>query len=239
MKVRMAQVFAAGGVFGLGLLWALGIAEATLSISSVVGGAPTGVGYVNFTALPLGSTGGISGDINVSFTGDAQAVQGAAAGLYAPPFLSNSNGVLFGDPTIAGPDTTTYLTTGLATVTLTFPVPEQYFGLLWGSVDSYNSLSFFDATNQVVGAITGLDVTAVANGNQGASGTFYVNINSTLAFTKVVATSSIHSFEFDNVAFNPTPVTIPEPAACTLFSVGLLGLACMRRKLCRSRTRAM
>jgi hypothetical protein len=36
-----------------------------------------------------------------------------------------------------------------------------------------------------------------------------VNINSTLGFDSVVATSSQYAFEFDNVAYSATPV--PEP----------------------------
>ena len=66
-------------------------------------------------------------------------------------------------------------------------------------------------------------MTASANGDQGAAGTFYVNINSTLSFTTVVATSSQYAFEFDNVAFNATSV-VPEPATIFLFGAGLLGL---------------
>ena len=49
---------------------------------------------------------------------------------------------------INGPDTTTYLTTGIGSVTLTLPGPEKYFGLLWGSVDTYNTLSFYRCLEQ-------------------------------------------------------------------------------------------
>src|SRR5882757_7129869 len=115
-------------------------ASASLVINSSVGGAPTGVNYVNFDNLPLGSAGGISGGIGVSFTsGDGRAVQGAASGLYAAPFLSGGNGSLFGNPA-NGADTTTYLSTGIGSITLTLPSFAKYFGLLWGSVDSYNTL---------------------------------------------------------------------------------------------------
>ena len=84
---------------------------ATLTVTSSVGGAPTGISYVNFDNLTLGSGGGTSGGVTVSMSPDGQAVQGPASGLYAPPVLSNNNGVLFGDNT-NGPDATTYLTSG-------------------------------------------------------------------------------------------------------------------------------
>ncbi len=59
-----------------------------------------------------------------------QAAQGSLTDVYAAPYLSNGNGTPFGDP-LNGPDTTTYLTTGVGSVKLTLPGPEMYFGLLW------------------------------------------------------------------------------------------------------------
>lgn len=59
----------------------------------------------------------------------------------------------------------------------------------------------------------------------GGNGTLYVNIDSKLAFDRAVFTST--SFEFDNLAFNPTAV--PEPASLALFGAGLLGLGFTRR----------
>ena len=106
----------------------------------------------------------------------------------------------------------------------------MYVGLLWGSVDSYNTLSLYNGST-LVGAVTGTDVTSNANGDQGELGTFYVNINSSESFNKVVATSSAYAFEFDNVAYNPTAV--PEPSTFMLAIIGGLGALTyrqMRRK---------
>ena len=195
------------------------VARAGLIVSASAGGAPTGESYANFDNLPLGAAGGVSNGITVSFTGDGQAVQGSQPDVYAAPYLSGGNGTPFGDPN-NGPDATTYLTTGVGSVTLTMPGEEKYLGLLWGSVDAYNTLSFYDGST-LLGSVTGIDVTSNANGDQGQFGTFYVNFTSTESFDKVVATSTSYAFEFDNVAFNPSAV--PEPSSFILALQAALG----------------
>lgn len=217
------------------LIGAAGSASASLILNSSVGGAPTGVNYANFDNLPLGTGGGTSGGIGVSFTGgDSRAVQGAASGLYAAPFLSGGNGALFGNPG-NGADTTTYLSTGIGSIKLSLPGLEKYFGLLWGSVDSYNSLQLYSGA-LLVGTVTGTDVTASANGDQGALGTFYVNVNSDVAFDSVKLSSSQYAFEFDNVAYNTASRAVPEPGTIALFGAGLLGLAWLGRRKARNIT---
>lgn len=222
------------------LTFAAAPAEAGVLIqSSMVGGAPTGVAYATFNSLALGGTGGSvmasnGQSIQVNFLGDAQAVQGASGGVYAAPFLSNGNGGAFGTPD--GADASTYLTSGSRTafansgVELVFSGAMTYLGLLWGSVDNYNSLDFYGADG-LIGTITGSQVWNNANGDQGAQGTFYVNIVSDTAFTRVVARSDGYAFEFDNVAFNATN-PVPEPLTLSLMGLGLLalGFAARRRR---------
>ncbi len=221
----------AAGVLTAACTVAAQSANASLIVNALVGGAPSGANYANFDNLPLGSAGGMSGGIGVSFTtGDGQVVTGAAASLYAAPYISNSNGAPFGDATVSGPDATQYLSTGIGSVTLTLPGTESYFGLLWGSVDSYNSLQFYSGAT-LVGTVTGTDVVAGANGDQGVNGTYYVNILSTLGFDRVVALSTSYAFEFDNVAFNPTDPNnpVPEPLTLGLLGLGILGLGAVRK----------
>jgi hypothetical protein len=222
------------GLFG-GVVLALstvGQADAAL-IQSTIGGVPTaGVTYANFDALPLGSAGGIDSGITVSFNPDGQTVVGTVSGQYAAPFLSGGNGTLFGNPA-NGADTTRYLSTGVGGVNLLFPTDQTYVGLLWGSVDNYNTLQFYQGAT-LLASYTGLDVTALANGDQGASGTFYVNIFLDAAFNRIVASSSQYAFEFDNVAYGQLSL-VPEPATLALFGTGLLVFGAMRRRR-RSKT---
>lgn len=229
-----------------------GISQAALIVSGSVGGAPDGVVLDNLDWLGLGSGGGISpqSGVGINFFGSAQAVQGSVAGQYAAPFLSGSNGAGFGNPIGTdqpnGADATTYLSSG-STGSQTgsrveILLPDNggdgylYLGLLWGSVDAYNTLSLFDGLD-LVGVLTGADVMDSPNGDQGVNGTLYVNILTDLAFDRIVAESSQFAFEIDNIAFNRTappgddvPESVPEPATVFLLGAGLLGLGYARRR---------
>jgi len=225
-----------------GALVACHVANATLTWSGSVGGAPTGVNLVNFDDLTPGTVNNVlasgpNGSVTVTTTPDAMAVQGTTE-KYAAPYLSGGNGTGFGNGD--GPDATTYLTSGMnsgsypnAKVTLTFGSLQQYFGLLWGSVDSYNTLSFYNG-NTLVGTLTGSQVLASPTGDQGVNGTVYVNINSTLPFDTVVATSSQYAFEFDNVAYNTT--TVPEPTTMIAGALLLLPFGASTLRILRKRT---
>lgn len=220
----------------LALGLASGLFADTLVVSAVNGGAATGSSQLNFDNLTLGNGSPQSADshVTVTFTGSAGAVIGASSGLYAPPVLSGGNGLGFGSPDqLDGVDATTYLTSGKnSELTFGFDSLQKYFGLLWGSVDNYNTLSFYNGVT-LVGSITGTDITANANGNQGASGTYYVNINDTLGagFDSVVATSTQYAFEIDNVAYDSRSHVPDSGATVALVGAALVGLAALRRKL--------
>ena len=216
-----------------------------LTWTSVLGGAPSGAIRTNFDDLVVGGASGqvTSTDITVVFTGTAGIVQGASSGVFAPPSLSGGNGQGFGPGggnQANGANATPYLTSGStrsvagSALTLLLPFEADYFGLLWGSVDTFNTLSFFDGTT-LVGTIRGSQVSALPNGDQGPGGTRYVNVTSTVAFDRVVASSTSFAFEIDNVAFREVGTTtnaipVPEPGSLALLGAGLLGLGLARRR---------
>lgn len=212
-------------------------AHASLIAIGAVGGAPLNTTKENFDALALGTAGGkLKSGVTVSFSPDGKTVQGARTNIFAAPYLSGLNGNGFGNPGVPGPDSTPYLTTGStnafpgAKVSITFPRLEAYLGLLWGSIDSYNTLSFYNG-EKLVGSLTGSNVKIPANGNRGLGGTEYVNITSTLPFDRIVASSTNYAFEFDNLAFSKSAnVLVPEPTNIALIGLGLAGLVTARRR---------
>lgn len=238
MLDRAIRFYAGVVAFAFGAAMVSSASMAATTLSASVGGVPVGAGiYESFDSLA--TTGGLSArGIAVTFsgTGVGTATLPYVPGRYVAPFISSGNGASFGNPQANGPDQTQYLTTGIGQVTLQLDKYHQYFGLLWGSVDDYNTLSFYDGTTLLF-KFTGLDVDSMANGNQGATGTHYVNINSDTPFNRVIASSTRYGFEFDNVALavNPpdlmsiSPVPEPETYAMLLAGLAMVGGMARRR----------
>lgn len=152
---------------------------------------------------------------------------------HIPPYFSGSTAAFFGEPvyasgTYAGHDASQYIAVGTGSATLTFPTPEHYFGLLWGSIGG-DSLTFYDTANNVIGTVSGSDVPGAPLDNlDNPNDTLYVNIASTTAFSKVVATTT-QTFEFDDLAYAQV---VPEPSEVILLGMGLCGIGlAFRRKL--------
>jgi hypothetical protein len=198
--------------------------------SGSVEGAPTGANKWNLDEAP-------PAPLTYLAVAGADIVSGRKSGRYAPPFLSGGNGMGFGLGGTDQPDganSTKYGTSGstraksAAKFTINFGSSQQYLGLLWGSIDPFNKISFFNGADSV-GTLTRLNISASANGNQGLMGTQYVNINSTFAFDRVAFTSSSFGFEFDNIAWSRSRQDVPEPGSLALWGLGLAGLAAVAR----------
>lgn len=217
----------------LAFLVTAGLRADTFSLTAINGGAPTGTTLINFDSFALGNSSQSEGILSVSFSGPAKVVNGSVTNQYAAPFLSGGNGAGFGPGGTNQPDgqdTTNYLTSGIGSITFSFTSAQKYIGFLWGSVDTFNSLEFWHA-GSLVGSFTGTDVTASANGNQGASGTYYVNINDLSgSFDTVIAKSTTNAFEIDNVSYDARQHVPDNGATLALLGVALAGLALLRRK---------
>jgi PEP-CTERM motif len=150
--------------------------------------------------------------------------------IASPPNVAN----IYAAP--AG-DKTKYLTVapigdsrGTTPVTAKFAKALNYFGLYWGSVDTYNSISFKSA-GSLIKTFTGLEIAPPANGNQSSAVTNkYVNFfaGAGESFDEVVFSSTGNAFESDNHAYR----AVPEPASIVgLLAVGALGVGLRKRKL--------
>jgi hypothetical protein len=148
------------------------------------------------------------GGITVTFDTGAYLAEGTT-GSYAAPFLNQSD----------APDTNAYLAAEPnANITIQYQSSQNDFKLLWGSVDSYNTLQFYNGTSLVT-SFAGSDVIAAADGNQGYGGSRYVNVGFTgETFNKVVAISNgSPAFEFNIAA-------VPEPATWAMLLIGFFGV---------------
>lgn len=151
-------------------------------------------------------------------------ISGASWALNNAVITSGSVPGLWAKP--SGDDTLYANVFGGGSITLSLSTPGRMLSLLWGSVDTYNTIQFFDAANVLLGSFTGLDVLPPANGNQGAAGTLLAYFTSSTPFSKVVFSSSGNSFEFDNVSVATTPI----PAALPMFGAALAGLGALARR---------
>lgn len=150
-------------------------------------------------------------------SGDFQIVLGSASGLYAQPAGTNTEYLTVPNPISSG------------SATFTLGTESDYFGLYWGSIDAYNSISFY-LDGSLISTYSGSDLVGqFANGNQvNFSSNRYINFDfGNAKFDTVKLTSTSFAFESDNHAFRNL-ATVPEPSTLLLVLGGLLSLAGVR-----------
>jgi hypothetical protein len=207
-----------GAVVALGLSTAANAASITILPPGDLGppaGYGSGATFDTVSAQPYGSTAPSGSFLNggASFSGSGVVMNNggqSSLGLYATPFG----------------DSTNYLAVlGGGSEEIAFSALKSSFGLYWGSVDTYNSLTFYNG-NTAVATISGADVAPpmTANGGQtDYASNGYVLISALPQFDRVVAASSSNSFEFDNVVAGGASA-VPEPSTWAMLLLGFAGL---------------
>lgn len=185
-----------------------------ISVSASAAGQTTstvaGVTTVDFNA---GNCAGYA-----SCTGDFALVSGSVSGKYAQPFGTNSTFL-----SVPNPSDSTH------TAIMSLGLQADYFGLFWGSIDAYNTISFFSSGVQIA-SFTGSQLPSLtASGNQTEwSSNRYLNFDfGTSSFDTVKFISSNFAFESDNHAYRNA--SVPEPMNMALMGLGLFGLVVARR----------
>ena len=165
-----------------------------------------------------------------TWTGSYQIVSGSVSGKYSAP--GGVDGINKDDTdyiTVPAPNTG-----GSGSVTATnLGGVYNYFGLWWGSIDDYNTFTFFKGGSEVL-SFTGTDVTAdyTDDGDQLDTGSnHYVNFLGLPDFDSFAMSSSQFAFEADNIAIGYNPSRIPEPMTLLLLGFGLVGIAGIRRRI--------
>lgn len=209
----------------LGLAVAAG-ARAQITITDQIGGIPSVAGaYLETFDEPRPTI--------LTLSGNAFLVTGTPAFGYTAPYYSGSTSAYFGELPDVGSDTTQYVAVQSGgTATLHFSSPENYLGLLWGSIDTgFNYIDLYDGSS-LIGSVQASQLTGIQDNSPGIDGTAYVNVNSTTPFSSAVFNTTgpqgDFSFEFDDVAY---AMVVPEPSSAFLVVAGLCAMVfVMRRK---------
>ena len=140
-----------------------------------------------------------------------------ALGLYAEPYHDTSN----------------YLAVlGNDSETVSFNSMRTSFGLYWGSIDTYNSISFYK-NGRLITSFAGSDLSPllpIPFGDQTNDGSNrYVRFGGIGSFDTVVISSGGNSFELDNITSS-----VPEVSTWVMMLAGFAGLACFKIYLSKS-----
>ena len=184
-------------------------------------------GYIT-TTFTSGMTTEVQGATTYDFNSGAKPGGYSGAGWILPSSVPGMAAAPAGDNTpylsVAFPNSS-----GTETFVADPGKQYNYFGLYWGSIDDYNSLSFYDG-NTLLGTVTGDDVikSGTQLGDQTAPGSNrYVNFFlSDMWFDHIVFGTSNYAFESDNHAF----AQVPEPGMLALALAAMGGLFLMRRR---------
>ena len=105
---------------------------------------------------------------------------------------------------------------------------RRTFRMLWGSVDTYNAVTFCNTAETTCATVTGTMVAAAAPANFG-TGNAIVSFTADFDFTRISFVSNFDRND-DRPAFEFAVAAVPLPAAGFLLIGALGGLALLRRR---------
>lgn len=202
----------------LALLGTLGVAMA-VNATPVVSLSAAGDMFTSVSGATTANFDGGNCAGYASCAGDMILTSGNASGLYAAPAGDSTGYVSVPNPSVTS-----------QTATFSLGATADYFGLYWGSIDSYNSIAFY-LNSVLVASFSGSDIVgSSANGNQiSYSSNRFINFDfGSGLYDTVSLTSHGFAFESDNHAFRKV-ISVSEPLALMLFCLGLAGLILARR----------
>jgi MYXO-CTERM domain-containing protein len=190
---------------------------ANIEIGGCDGGA-SGLTTCQVGATVIDFDAGMPANFSTYSGSGGQVVTGSLANQYATPANDTT-------PFLAVPSSTS-----VGAVDAYFGGTYNYFGIYWGSIDDFNSLTFLN-NGVSIGTFSGADVLAnsALEGNQIAPGSNeYVNFFfGAQTYTTIIDTSSNYAFESDNWAVGNNA---PEPLSAGLLGLGVLGAALAVRR---------
>jgi hypothetical protein len=207
------------------LAFALGTAAASAASVSVIDSDPQGGSNGAGITFAVGYSGFTPGGATWSSNPLVTPPPGNVGGIYQSPF--NSNG-LTGSQSYFSVGAESGVNGALSPVTLTLGSAVNIFRILWGSIDTYNTISFYDGdagAGSLLGTYTGTQIATLLGLAVGPTNYEHVVL---LSFGDFGGALKSIKFQSSSAAFEFALAPVPVPAALPLFGTALGAMALLR-----------